>query len=102
MGWSVEQAADEGLPTGDELDLIEEERDGLVGGLGEQTQVGVGNHVEIGGSQACQAFVLEVEVEETVRAATAGDQIGAALMEETGLPGPAHADDGDGFPGDGR
>jgi hypothetical protein len=98
----VEEAADEGFPTGHELDFIEKESDGLSCRLGEKAEVDVRNEMQIVGGHAGKTLILKVEVDQPVGRTAFGEKVGAALMEETGFSGPTHADHGKGFAWNGR
>ena len=94
----VEQPPHEPLPSRHELDLVEapqHRRIGLLGG--KQAGVLVENDPEVVRGESDQPLVLERQVGRKGQRAVPGRRFAANLMQERGLPGAAHPDDGRGF-----
>ena len=96
----VQQPAHEPLPSRHELDLVEAPQDGRAGRLGrEQAGVFVENEAEVARGKIEQSLILERQVGHLRQGTAPGDDLGADLVQERGLPGATHPDDSRGLAG---
>lgn len=95
--WSfaIENAPCEGFPAGDELDLVEQQRDlSVIPELRVEPVVGFQKEGEIRSVHPGEAIILEVDEDQGFAGCAGGKQVRHALGEEAGLAAAAHANYG--------
>jgi len=91
----IDDPAGDGLPAGDELDLVEEQgRSRAVANAGDLAEPLLDHPAQVGGGHAVQALVLQVEVQQRLAWRASGQALSKALPQERRLAAAAHADHG--------
>jgi hypothetical protein len=93
--FGVHHPSDKALPTRYDLYFVEEEADLLlIAVLGELAEIFLKYPVKLGSFKACEAFVIEVEVNLCFAWCSFRDAFLLDLVKEAGLTRPAHPDYG--------
>lgn len=94
--FGIENASGERFPTGNELDFVQQEGDsGLVAEFRVALEIGFQQERGIGGFDASEALVFEVEIDEGFTGFSGREEVGQALPEKTGFATAPHADHGE-------